>query len=215
VEAGLWDEVDGGYQVHDFLEYNPAATNVKERREADRIRKETYKNPRGKSAESNGNLRGSRARVPDPTRPKKEEIQEISSEASSEPVVAFLKFPIIGPGDGVWVLSEAQVLNWEELFPGLDIGAEARKALAWIGAHKSRRKTSKGMDKFLVAWLTRAVDRGGPRMVPERRSAEVMSEGSEWVCSHEPHCLNRRSCELLQAIAAEKQRTPREKSGAA
>jgi len=28
VEIGLWDKVDGGYQIHDFLEYNPSREEV-------------------------------------------------------------------------------------------------------------------------------------------------------------------------------------------
>lgn len=34
VEAGLWDEVEDGYQVHDYLEYNPSAEKVKADRAA-------------------------------------------------------------------------------------------------------------------------------------------------------------------------------------
>lgn len=33
VEVGLWEQVDGGYLVHDFLEYNPSAAQVKADRE--------------------------------------------------------------------------------------------------------------------------------------------------------------------------------------
>lgn len=30
--AGLWEAVEGGYQIHDFLAYNPDAASVKEKR---------------------------------------------------------------------------------------------------------------------------------------------------------------------------------------
>jgi hypothetical protein len=32
LEAGLWERVDGGYLIRDFLEYNPDAASVKEKR---------------------------------------------------------------------------------------------------------------------------------------------------------------------------------------
>jgi hypothetical protein len=32
VEAGLWEQVEGGYQVHDFLDYQPSAEQVKAER---------------------------------------------------------------------------------------------------------------------------------------------------------------------------------------
>lgn len=38
VEVGLWDEVEGGYQFHDFGEYNPTRDQVDAKRRADRER---------------------------------------------------------------------------------------------------------------------------------------------------------------------------------
>lgn len=32
VDAGLWDEVDGGYRIHDYLDYQPSALKVREDR---------------------------------------------------------------------------------------------------------------------------------------------------------------------------------------
>ncbi|MGD0121687.1 MAG: hypothetical protein ABSC46_03895 [Candidatus Limnocylindrales bacterium] len=34
VEAGLWDRVEGGYRIHDFLDYNPSRAGVEELRAA-------------------------------------------------------------------------------------------------------------------------------------------------------------------------------------
>lgn len=48
---------------------------------------------------------------------------------------------------------------------------ECRKALAWIGADASRRKTARGMKRFLVGWLGRAQNSGrarGPVPAPPR-----------------------------------------------
>ena len=73
----------------------------------------------------------------------------------------FLAFPVIGSAEPEWALSEHQVCEWERLFPGLDVRGECRKACAWSNANLSRRKTARGMPKFLVRWLSRAVDRGG------------------------------------------------------
>ena len=38
VECSLWDKVNGGYQIHDFLDYNPPASKVKAEREAAKAR---------------------------------------------------------------------------------------------------------------------------------------------------------------------------------
>lgn len=48
--AGLWEKVDGGYHVHDYLDYNPSATEVRERRAAGRRRQSEWKGRQGKVA---------------------------------------------------------------------------------------------------------------------------------------------------------------------
>jgi len=40
VKVGLWDAVEGGYKVHDFHDFNPAASDVQARRQRDRERKQ-------------------------------------------------------------------------------------------------------------------------------------------------------------------------------
>jgi len=39
-QAGLFDQVDGGFRIHDFHDYNPSATKVLAKRKADRARKQ-------------------------------------------------------------------------------------------------------------------------------------------------------------------------------
>lgn len=46
VEVRLLERVEGGYRVHDYLEYNSSAQEVKSDREWDRTRKELYANPK-------------------------------------------------------------------------------------------------------------------------------------------------------------------------
>jgi len=75
------------------------------------------------------------------------------------PVV--LEFPTIGADGDVYRLSEAQVAEWAKLFPGLDVLAECRHALAWVRENTGHRKTAGGMGRFLVGWFTRSVNRRG------------------------------------------------------
>jgi hypothetical protein len=83
VDAGLWAAEDGGWRIHDWLDYNPSRTDVLEKRRKDsarKSRKDSTRNPRGIHAESaespNGIHTASRAgapgrgpAVPDPTYP--------------------------------------------------------------------------------------------------------------------------------------------------
>jgi len=53
VAAGLWHRVDGGYMIHDFLNYNPTKAEIEIKRKADRDRKtagiqqDSTRNPNG------------------------------------------------------------------------------------------------------------------------------------------------------------------------
>lgn len=76
---------------------------------------------------------------------------------------------LVFPTDGKvkeWPLYSSKVEELHRAFPSLDILAECRKALAWIQALPSRRKTAQGMPKFLFGWMSKAQDWGGRRAPP-------------------------------------------------
>jgi uncharacterized protein YdaU (DUF1376 family) len=95
----------------------------------------------------------------------------VDLKTSSEPTItapepkdtspSLLTFPTIGAHGATWHLRETQAGEWRSLFPAVDVLGEARKALAWLQANPTKRKTAKGMPRFLVGWLSRCVDRGG------------------------------------------------------
>ena len=53
VTAELWDECDGGYQIHDYLEYNPSGEQVKAERKAAAARQKAFRERR---REANGRI---------------------------------------------------------------------------------------------------------------------------------------------------------------
>lgn len=78
----------------------------------------------------------------------------------SVPNESILSFPCDG-SPAEWDLTSAQEREWTALFPSLDILAESRSAMAWILADPARKKTAKGMKRFLVGWFGRSQNRGG------------------------------------------------------
>lgn len=132
---------------------------------------------------------------------KRRELKKnVSAELNSAPVA--LTFPVIGPDGPTWQLSEAQVAEWATLFPGLNILAEAKKALAWVQASLGRRKTARGMLRFLVGWFGRAVDSGrGSTTAPRHDGVQGGS-----VCAHEPQCATRTACIALTIEDGRRQR---------
>ena len=93
--------------------------------------------------------------------------KEYSSEPSkkaSEPnhdEAAVLTFQCVGTGPSQWTLTASKLQQYREAFPGIDVLAECRKARQWLIDNPPRRKTAKGMPRFLNSWLSRAQDRAG------------------------------------------------------
>ena len=140
--------------------------------------------------------------------------REISPEPlrDSEPAIrglsearVVLEFPVVGTGGKTWQLLEAQVAEWATSFPGLDILAQCRAALAWLRVNPGRRKTDKGMARFLVNWLTRTVDSGRAAMpqrsgpTPAERLAAATTTGDAWRCPHVEPCHQHRMCSFRLA----------------
>lgn len=211
------DVVDGGaqaYRIHDLWHHAPEYVSKRRKREIERQQKSDPSPERRIVSDRRTAPNGAEWRrlpecqdgdggTPSPSHsPSPSHEKEISAKPNSP---TFLAFPTIGPQQG-WTLSEAQVAEWASLFPGLDVRGECRKALAWVKATPNRRKTAKGMEKFLVGWLSRAVDRGrvnGGRTEP---AAVPSRDDYAWTCPHEPQCLGRHACQVKQTIAAGKAR---------
>lgn len=195
------------YRVHDLWHHAPDYVAKRRKRELDRQQKSDPKPARQPDRRTAPNGDGSgrtptclievdRTPSPSPSHSPSHQKKNGSSE-TSEPV--FLAFPTNGPVSE-WTLTKAQVAEWVELYPGVDVSMQARQALAWLRANKGRRKTAAGMPRFFVNWLNRENDKGG-RTLPAAHSGSV---NYEWTCPHEPKCLGRHACQVKQTIAAGK-----------
>lgn len=61
----------------------------------------------------------------------------------------------------IWKITPDLVQHFQQTYLAVDVVQEIRKARSWCITHDKERKTSRGMDKFLNAWLARCQDRGG------------------------------------------------------
>lgn len=116
----------------------------------------------------------------------KESANALSSAEPDEPAsteVVFLTYPVVGgrgqnkPPD--WSLTESHVERLREEFPGVDIEAEARKARGWCIDNPTKRKTARGMPKFIRGWMERQQNRCGSGAGPPRGSAGGFESKSE------------------------------------
>lgn len=67
---------------------------------------------------------------------------------------------ILNTGD-IWEPEDADIIQWQKTYPAVDVFAELAKMESWLDANPAKRKTPKGIKRFVNSWLSRAQDRGG------------------------------------------------------
>lgn len=55
------------------------------------------------------------------------------------------------------------ILKLSELYPAVDVEQECRNMAGWLDANKTKRKTRRGIERFINSWLSRKQDQGGTR----------------------------------------------------
>jgi hypothetical protein len=56
---------------------------------------------------------------------------------------------------------DKDVIAWQRTYKAVDVNQELAAMESWLDANPTRRKTKRGIKKFINAWLSRAQDRGG------------------------------------------------------
>ncbi len=80
-----------------------------------------------------------------------------SSEQETEPPVISLAlntgedYPIYG----------VDIIAWTDLYPAVDVMQQLRNMKGWLDSNPTRRKTKKGIRRFINGWLQKEQDRGG------------------------------------------------------
>ena len=76
------------------------------------------------------------------------------------PAPPVIEIPTNRNGEAVPVTAE-QVAAWQETYPAVDVPGTLRRIRSWCEANPSKRKTARGVPRFIDAWLSREQDRGG------------------------------------------------------
>lgn len=134
VEASLFDRVNGGYQIHDFLDYNPPAGKVKAERDAAKARMQRKNAPKqGASSEiqpkfgrNSGEIQPSRTPSPSPiqrdeglARPPAASPPPSQEPADPEYGAALSKLEALG------MMTGTALLEFQALWPDLNNGHRA------------------------------------------------------------------------------------------
>lgn len=80
-------------------------------------------------------------------------------QAASVPQVAPAYLLPLNNGSN-YAITPEQVAQWQALYPSVDIMQQLRNMHGWLDANKPKRKTIKGIERFIAGWLSREQDRG-------------------------------------------------------
>lgn len=84
--------------------------------------------------------------------PEQENDNQTSDETSYQGAREFTMLT----KDGEYVVTEKTTHEFERLYPGLDVETEMRKIVAWCLNNTAKRKTKRGMPRFINGWLNKA-----------------------------------------------------------
>lgn len=88
----------------------------------------------------------------------------------AEPETASAPPAILLPlNDGTdYPVSQEQCREWADLYPSADVMQQLRNMRGWLLSNPDRRKTKRGICRFITRWLAKEQDRGGTREYPDK-----------------------------------------------
>lgn len=85
-------------------------------------------------------------------------LAEATGLSPPDPIV--ITIPLLGR-DGEFAVTESMVAEWQDAFPGVNVPRTLKRIRLWCLDNPARRKTRRGVRRFLTGWLARDQDRGG------------------------------------------------------
>lgn len=207
VLAGLWEATDDGYQIHDFLEWNPSRIQVESYRKADRERKKIPDGIQTTSSRASAGVRTSTSNS------SSFSASERSSEESARETNGFEQFWAIYPRkvgkDGARKAFEKRHFDADSLKSVLNAVSEQARSHQW-------QREGGQFIPHPATWLNQGRWQDEPEItVAERplnqfelRQATEIRRSAFARCPHEPECATFEDC--VKQIALER----RQKVGA-
>jgi len=84
-----------------------------------------------------------------------------------------------------WQPEDKDIIEWQKTYPAVDVFHELAKMESWLDANPARRKTPKGIKRFVNNWLSGAQDRGG--------SSPIKLDGTKTIKLDGPKTIRQRS----------------------
>ena len=122
----------------------------------------SHNNPYGRPKKTNQNLTDikpkekdkAKENVKDKGNDKENEINNISSSLTGNPIIS-LPLNVRNTYKPIY---ESDISYYSGLYPNVDILQEFRNMVGWLDATPEKRKTARGIDRFINSWLCKKQD---------------------------------------------------------
>jgi hypothetical protein len=88
-----------------------------------------------------------------------------------------------------WQPTDEQLLGWQHAYPEVDVFAELNVMAVWLDSNEPKRKTERGMPRFVNSWLSRANQKGGSPFAQEAEKESGKIPMKAWTeldsCTHD------------------------------
>lgn len=79
-----------------------------------------------------------------------------------------------------WQPEDSDIIAWQRAYPAIDVHQELAAMESWCDANPTRRKTAKGIKRFVNSWLARAQDKGGsPQAKAKSKNTSIRNKSIE------------------------------------
>lgn len=95
-------------------------------------------------------------------------INECPEPEKPAPDRSGILLPLVDKSD--YDVPMSKIEQWKQAYPAVDIRQELLRMLSWLNANPKRKKTRRGVDRFITTWLSREQDRGGTYRAGARSS---------------------------------------------
>lgn len=82
-------------------------------------------------------------------------------------------------------ITQSQINKWIELYPAVDVDQELLKMVGWCEANTHKRKTAKGIPRFINGWLSRQQDQQKQQKNKASSSLDILSQMYEEVMQND------------------------------
>ncbi|OEF57935.1 hypothetical protein [Enterovibrio norvegicus] len=85
-------------------------------------------------------------------------------------------------------VTQSDIDTLSKTYPNIDVRAEIAKAADWLASNPTRRKTPRGIKRFITGWLSRSSERiGRPMSMSQQARIEAQNASAvqEWLDSRE------------------------------